>query len=111
LIYFPDQDQFLSSKKAYERYAFDSYYTAAVPAPGIQGLEPDANGITVVRSYDYTREIQSFAVEAAAYAIGFKKIYAGAGIRKWIAPVYALSANGISFMAGMWISYYWPGIF
>jgi len=179
LIYFPDQDRFLASNEAYERYAFDSYYTAAVPAPGTQGLEPDANGITVVRSYDYTREIQSFAVrtaatvaieilvallfglrrksillyilvinivtqsilnlalnltlyyygglmfilnyiwmeilvfavEAAAYAIGFKKIYAGAGIRKWIAPVYALSANGISFMAGMWISYYWPGIF
>jgi hypothetical protein len=179
LIYFPDENRFLASKETFERYAFDSYFTAAVQSPDIQSPNPAAAGISVVKSYDHTKEILSFAVrtavtiaiemliallfglrqksilrfiaavnlitqsvlnvllnltlyyyggmmyvlnyiwmellvfaiEAAAYAIGFNKIHGEAGIRRWIAPVYALCANGVSFMAGMLISFYWPGIF
>lgn len=179
LIYFPEEDRFLASKEVYERYAFDSYFTAAATAPDFQEPNADMANITAARSYDYAKEILSFAVrtaatvaieiliallfglrqksilhfiaavnmitqsvlnillnltlyyyggmmfvlnyiwleilviaiEAAAYATGFNRLYAGAGIKKWIAPVYAVSANVVSFVAGIWISFYWPGIF
>lgn len=179
LIYFPEEDRFLASKEVYERYAFDSYFTAAVQPSDVQGPNAAAAEIAAAKSYDYAKEILSFAVrtaatvaieiliallfglrqksilhfitvvnmitqsilnillnltlyyyggmmfvlnyiwleslviaiEAAAYAIGFKRLHAEAGMKKWFAPVYAFSANAVSFIVGMLISYRWPGIF
>lgn len=48
LLYFPETDSFVVSDK-YERYAFDSYFTAEITD----------TGLTVKRSYDYTYETLS----------------------------------------------------
>ena len=55
LLYFPDTDSFIISDRSYERYAFDSYFTAKV-----SGTE-----ITVEKSYDYKGEIISLIVRFA----------------------------------------------
>jgi len=52
LIYFPDTDSFIVSDRSFERYAFDSYFTAKV----------SGSKITVKKSYDYTSEIISLVV-------------------------------------------------
>jgi energy-converting hydrogenase Eha subunit E len=55
LLYFPETDTFAVSSEAYERYAFDSYFT--VDATGHQ-----INSVTAKGSYDYGNEIVSFVV-------------------------------------------------
>lgn len=50
LLYFPETDHFIVSDDIYERYAFDSYFIAAVS---------DAAISTVEKSYDYTSEMLS----------------------------------------------------
>ena len=52
LIYFPDTDCFIVSDRSFERYAFDSYFTANV----------SETKITVKKSYDYTSEIISLII-------------------------------------------------
>jgi hypothetical protein len=49
LLYFPETDSFLVSDASYERYAFDSYFTAEVTN----------TGLSVVESYDTTNETLS----------------------------------------------------
>jgi hypothetical protein len=49
LLYFPETDSFIVSDTSYERYAFDSYFTAEVTE----------TGMSMVRSYDATNEIFS----------------------------------------------------
>lgn len=49
LLYFPETDRFVVSGERYERYAFDSYFTA----------ELSDTGLSAVRSYDYTNETLS----------------------------------------------------
>ncbi len=53
LLYFPDTDSFLTDNGRYRRYAFDSYFTAAVEADGT---------LSIIKSYDYTGEALSLAV-------------------------------------------------
>ena len=53
LLYFPDTDSFLTDNGRYQRYAFDSYFTAAVQADG---------ALSIVKSYDYAGEALSLAV-------------------------------------------------
>ncbi len=51
LLYFPETDRFIVSGQSYESYAFHSYFAAEVsPAP-------QAAGMTVAKSHDYTDEI------------------------------------------------------
>lgn len=52
LIYLPDTDSFIVSDRSFERYAFDSYFTANV----------SETKITVKKSYDYTSEIISLII-------------------------------------------------
>jgi len=52
LLYFQDTDSFIVSDSIYERYAFDSYFTASV----------SGNSITLKKSYDYSNEIISLIV-------------------------------------------------
>lgn len=57
LLYFPESDRFIVSHEIYERYAFDSYFTAEVTLPDSTGQS--AGGIAAVRSYDFTAELLS----------------------------------------------------
>jgi hypothetical protein len=52
LLYFPETDSFMESDSIYERYAFDSYFTAEV-----SGISLSAE-----TSYDYSNEILSLIV-------------------------------------------------
>jgi len=72
LLYFPETDHFFVSDEVYERYAFDSYFTAQV----------SDMGLLVERSYDYTGEALSLAIRivltiltelAIALLFGFKE--------------------------------------
>lgn len=59
LLYFPETDRFIASDQIYERYAFDSYYTAEVSGASLLAAEQRDSGIVAVKSYDYTDEIIS----------------------------------------------------
>ncbi|MBR4861975.1 MAG: hypothetical protein IKU09_07220 [Firmicutes bacterium] len=54
LLYFPDSDTFCVSP-IYERYAFDSYFTADL-------ADWESGEMAVVQSYDYTQELVNLAV-------------------------------------------------
>ncbi len=56
LLYFPAEDTFAVSER-YERYAFDSYYTADLSKHTLQSEQP----FSAVRSYNYAWEILSLA--------------------------------------------------
>jgi len=74
LLYFPEADRFVVSGDTYERYAFDSYYTANVTAAGI----------TAERSYAYSHEILSLFVRivlTVAVELGIALLF-GFGERK-----------------------------
>lgn len=62
LLYFPETDYFIISDKPYERYAFDSYFTAEVSGPNLFEQTQDNSKIIVKKSYDYTDEILSLVV-------------------------------------------------
>lgn len=62
LLYFPETDRFLVSDQIYERYAFDSYYTAQVSGSDLSAAVENQTGIIAVKSYDYTNEIVSLSV-------------------------------------------------
>ena len=55
LLYFPDTQQFIVSD-IYERYAFDSYYTIQISDTSLSVCND------VIKSYDYSLEIQSLLV-------------------------------------------------
>ncbi len=59
LIYFPQYDLFAKSENAYERYAFDSYFTADVSDMADAELSVT---IEARESYDFTMEIQSLII-------------------------------------------------
>ena len=81
LLYFPDTDEFLVSGQIYERYAFDSYFTADVS--GVEGLSVLADaGIVLEKSYQYGWEVLSLLVRilltilielAVALLFGFRE--------------------------------------
>ena len=169
LLYFPDTDSFLTDNTRYRRYAFDSYFTAAVQADG---------ALSIVKSYDYTGEAISLAVRivltiaielAVALLFGLREkgrlrfiaminlltqiglnvtlsivnyhmglfgflaiyillemavfalegaLYAAflpkRGEKKlpcWLAWAYALAANSLSFLLGLFLAVWLPGAF
>lgn len=57
LVYFPDYDAFAVSAEAYERYAFDSYYTVSVSGAPATGNA----AVSAEQSYDYSAETISLA--------------------------------------------------
>ena len=61
LLYFPETDRFIVSDQSYERYAFDSYFTAK--AYSSDGLNPkSADRLSIAKSYHYAKELPSLAV-------------------------------------------------
>lgn len=52
LLYFPETDSFIISEDNYQRYAFDSYFTAKI----------SVDNILVEKSYDYNNEIISLFI-------------------------------------------------
>lgn len=178
LLYFPELDAFAVSAEAYERYAFDSLFTADLRGLSLSPGEVQTGGISLHRSYHYLWQILSFfcrmtatvaielvvailfgyrakrqmravlvvnlftqgvlnlllnltayhagglllmieyflleflvfLLEAAAYAFLLPRYRSeGEPVRRWLAPVYALAANGVSFAAGAAILVITPG--
>lgn len=66
LIYFPEYDRFIVSSDAYERYAFDSYYTVDATGLDIQSVTAMGEEMSVRRTYDFTWEIFSLLCRIAA---------------------------------------------
>lgn len=61
LLYFPERNHFIVSDQSYERYAFDSYFTAkAYSSDGLTSKQTDS--ISVVKSYHYADELLSLLV-------------------------------------------------
>lgn len=60
LIYFSETDSFLISDESFERYAFNSYFTATVNQSSFQISNNDEMTFSVKKSYNYTNEIISF---------------------------------------------------
>ena len=60
LIYFSETDSFLISDESFERYAFNSYFTATVNQSSFQVSNNDEMTFSVKQSYNYTNEIISF---------------------------------------------------
>ena len=58
LLYFPEKDSCMVSEAAYERYAFDSYFTATIRGE-IQSNTNYNGGIEVRGSYKHSREAPS----------------------------------------------------
>lgn len=58
LLYFPDTDRFIVSDETYQRYAFDSYFTAEIADFDLSATQGEVD-ISVVKSYDYARELLS----------------------------------------------------
>ncbi len=178
LLYFPEHDSFAISEKAYERYAFHSYYKVDAKGLKIQSVTLNED-INAERNYDYKWELISLfiriivtitievliallfgfrakkqlliigfvnivtqsilnillnvinynqgsmmfvinyvwmealvvIIEAIVYSISLHK-YSNSGLtKKWLAPLYALTANAVSFGIGLYIAQLIPGIF
>jgi hypothetical protein len=52
-----------------------------------------------------------FIIEAGVYAIFLHKYSSPESTKKWLAPLYALTANAVSFGLGLYIAHLIPGIF
>ena len=63
LIYLPDHDSFLMDENVFERYAFDSYFTAEVMGMENIVVSRDAEAVTIdtKQSYDFSLELVSFS--------------------------------------------------
>lgn len=61
LLYFPERDYFSCSTETYERYAFDSYYSITLSAPGLDetGNVSSPPEMIVQKSYNFTQETLS----------------------------------------------------
>ena len=62
LLYFPETDRFVISDKSYQRYAFDSYFTAEISGLNLLDTTQDRSNIILEKSYDYGAEIFSMIV-------------------------------------------------
>lgn len=178
LLYFPEQDAFVVSAESYERYAFDSLFTADLHDLSLSPGETKIGEFSMQRSYCYLWQIVSFfcrmaatvaielvvavlfcyrarqqirivlaanlvtqgllnlllnltayhagglllmveyvlleflvfLLEATAYAFLLPRYRpAGEPARRWLAVIYALVANGVSFAAGAAILIVTPG--
>ena len=56
-------------------------------------------------------EVLVFIIEAAAYSVFLNKYSTLNAIKKWRIPMYALTANAVSFIIGLFIVSIIPGIF
>ena len=52
-----------------------------------------------------------FIIEASVYSVFLYKYNSEESTKKWLAPLYALTANVVSFGMGLYIAYLIPGIF
>lgn len=117
LLYFPEQDVFVTSG-IYERYAFDSYYTADMSAIDLSGevvaIEESMvlETMEVEESYDYGQEIVSLLARIAATILiemviallfGFRKkkeLIFLAGVNVFTQIVLNVLLNVINYNAG-----------
>lgn len=56
-------------------------------------------------------ELLVFVIEAFVYSFFLHKYSSKESTKKWTAPLYALTANAVSFGIGVYIAYLIPGIF
>lgn len=111
LLYFPEQDAFLVSSQIYDRYAFDSYFTAEVTGVGRSAVQADA-GIVLEKSYQYGTEILSLLVRilltilielAVALPFGFREK------KQFLFLVYVNTATQIALNVALNIINYQEG--
>lgn len=106
LLYFPDSGTFCVSP-IYEKYAFDSYFTADLS-------QWESGTLTAVRSYDYTWELISLAARivltiALELAVAFLFGYRGKGTFKLLTAVNVVTQaalnvflNVVNYRSGPW---------
>lgn len=69
-----------------------------------------SGGFAFVLNYIWM-ELLIIAIEAIAFSVYFRKAQTNKPIKKWIAPVYAIVSNIVSFLLGLMIAIKLPGIF
>lgn len=106
LLYFPDSDTFCISP-VYEKYAFDSYYTADLS-------QWESGTLSAVRSYDYTGEILALAARIVltialellvAFCFGYrgKRVFALLAVVNVVTQVFLnVFLNVVHYRSGPW---------
>ncbi|NLW18017.1 MAG: hypothetical protein GX033_10355 [Firmicutes bacterium] len=89
LLYFPDTDHFIVSDQVYERYAFDSYFSAEI----------SDTDISVSKSYDYTTEVLSLLIRIALTIIAELAIALLFGFRERRVFRFILQVNVLTQVA------------
>lgn len=56
-------------------------------------------------------EVLVLIIEAVVYSVFLNKHKSTVSIKKWCIPMYAVTANAVSFIIGLFIAYLIPGIF
>ena len=111
LLYFPKTDEFLASERIYDRYAFDSYFTASVSGVELSAVQADAE-IMLEKSYQYGTEILSLIVRIlltiiiellVALLFGFREK------KQFLFLVYVNAATQIVLNGILNIINYWEG--
>lgn len=95
LLYYPETGTFVTSE-AYERYAFDSYYTV-----NMAGVEPEGEGLIRLRllarrSYDYTWEAVSLLCRIVITILLELLVAAGFGFREKKQLLLILAVNAVT---------------
>jgi len=111
LLYFPETDTFIASNEIYERYAFDSYFTAEIEGQG--GDLAIQASITLSKSYHYTNEIISLVIRilltiavelvvALLFGLRGKKVFRFIAVTNIVTQIALnLALNIINFHMGM----------
>lgn len=89
LLYFPETDSFIISDDHYERYAFDSYFTAEV----------SGTGISAEKAYEYTNETVSLIARIVLTIIAELGIALMFGFRERKQFVFIIFVNVITQIA------------
>lgn len=62
LLYLPATDEFVASPEIYERYAFDSYFTAAFTGNSVTADPQASSALELEKSYNYGSELSSLLI-------------------------------------------------
>ncbi len=70
------------------------------------------NQVSMMFVFNYVwMEALVFIIEARSYSIFLNKYSSTESTNRWLIPLYALTANAVSFGIGLYIAYMIPGIF
>jgi hypothetical protein len=106
LVFFPEADAFAVSDDVYERYAFDSYFSAEVTGMDLSGTTPGVWKVVAKKAYDHTYEIVSLVARillTIAVELGIALLF---GFRekkqfRFIAVVNVMTQVGLNIALNM----------